>query len=431
MGSDVSSSNDHASIKLQCESSLCVAGEEFKGSVEVRAKRTFRVKNVLVEVGGTEYARIDDQRNSEKFLTDFIPLELPNNQGIVTVGRYTLPFYFRIPANFPCSVPEFTTDEGKGYVEYYCKAKLEMSEEEPIEDGTKLKVVQTPKVTEPVVLNQVKAIKGWFSSDKGMAEIEVIVPKTELYSGEHISLNVNLNCENCLLKVKRIKCKLYEKTIIAKIKGNFDTKHMDKFKVMKSYLPGVEPKKKVSYVETIAIPTKLENRVLESVNGQYIKRSYVLVLVPVFDIVGGDNMMSVETVLTLSSLTVDRMPQLQKLPTNSANFRNEPMPMMLMMPGMQQVPQMQEMHQPMPPHMQMMPQVPDLGPQIPIQPEPVASAYIVESGPHPNQFVPADGVEIPVGQPTQYNPNLPLYPSFDSYVPPPAQNNVQPLYPQL
>eukprot|EP00826_Nyctotherus_ovalis_P033276 TRINITY_DN2688_c0_g1_i1.p1 TRINITY_DN2688_c0_g1~~TRINITY_DN2688_c0_g1_i1.p1 ORF type:complete len:432 (-),score=123.70 TRINITY_DN2688_c0_g1_i1:16-1311(-) len=431
MGSDVSSSNDHASIKLQCESNLCIAGEEFKGSVEIRAKKTFVVKSILVEVGGTEYARIDDQRNNEKFFNDFIPLDLPNNQGIVKAGKYSLPFYFRVPVNFPCSVPDFTTDEGKGRVEYYCKAKLEMSEEEPIEDGAKLKVVQAPKVTEPVVLSQVKAIKGWFGSDKGVAEIEVIVPKTELYSGEHISLNVNLNCENCQLKVKRVKCKLYEKTVIAKIKGDFDTKHMDKFKVMKAYLPGVEPKKKVSYVETIAIPTKLEDRVLESINGQYIKRSYVLVLVPVFDIVGGDNMMSVETGLTLSSLTVDRMPQLQKPPANPANFHNEPMPMMPGMPMMQQMPQMQEMPQPVPPHMQMMPQVPDLGPQIPIQPEPMVSAYMMESAPYHNQFVQADGEQIPVGQPAQYNPNLPLYPSFDSYVPPPVQNNVQQLYPQL
>lgn len=424
MGSDISSSNSYASIKVQCETDLCIGNQEFKGTVRVHVKKAFTIKSIMVEIVGVEVTR-DTKKNEEKIITDYIPLDLPNRQGIVMAGTYMLPFYFKLNDAFPSSVPEFSVEGVRACIEYRCWAKLEMEGKELIGDSLVLNFVHEPKPTQPVVLNQIKAIKGWFGSDKGVSEIEVIIPKSDLYSGEQLTLNINLNNEHCSLKIKRIKCKLYEETIATEEKGNFTDQARTKYKVMKYYLPGVDAKCKASHVESIEMPTKRETRVLESIYGQYIRRTYTLVLVPVFDVVGGDGMMSVETVLTLSSYNGNKAPKPKEIPSDYQ--KPQPMPIQPEPPTM-------------PPQVPIMPQEPNYYQQIPIPPQPLVSAYSMEAVPAPSNFVHSDGVHVPVGNPIEWDPNQPpanpqLYPSFEPYPPMPVQDSVQdkakPLYPQF
>lgn len=424
MGSEISSSNSYASIKMQCETNLCVGNQEFKGIVRVHVKKAFMIKSIMVEIAGVEVTK-DSKKNEEKIITDYIPLDLPNRQGLIVTGTYMLPFYFKLNDAFPSSVPEFRVEGIKAYIEYRCWAKLEMEDKELIGDSVVLDFVHKPKPTQPVVLNQMKAIKGWFRSNKGISEIEVIVPKSDLYSGEKLMLNINLNNENCFLKIRRIKCKLYEETIATEEKGNFTDQPRTKYKVMKCYLPGVDAKQKASHIETIEIPTKRETRVLESVYGQYIRRTYTLVLAPVFDVVGGDGMMSVETPLTLSSYTGNEAPGPKEIPAD--HQKPQPMPAQPEPPAM-------------PPQVPIMPQEQNYYQQMPIPPQPLFSSYPMEAVPAPNNFIHSDGVNVPVGNPIQWNPNQPpanpqLYPSFEPYPSMPVQDGVQdkakPLYPQI
>eukprot|EP00826_Nyctotherus_ovalis_P002338 TRINITY_DN1045_c0_g2_i1.p1 TRINITY_DN1045_c0_g2~~TRINITY_DN1045_c0_g2_i1.p1 ORF type:complete len:425 (+),score=82.39 TRINITY_DN1045_c0_g2_i1:23-1276(+) len=386
---------------------LCVAEEEFKGTVKVVVKKPFSVKAILIEINGMEVTRIADQRALNNIIVDYIPLELPNRQGVVYIGTYTLPFHFKLPGVFPCSVPEFSIEGIRAFIEYRCIAKLEMNNTDPIESVFKLNFAQPPRLTEPVALHQVKTVKGWFNMTKGIAELEAVIPKTEIFSGEQLSLNINLNCENCLLKVKRIKCKLYEETIVTDERGKFTGRPKTRIKVMKRYLPGVEARHKVSYVETVDIPVKYESRILESINGQYIKRYYVLMLVPAFDIIRGDKMMSVETVMAISSLSVDAFSSLKHAPYI---FHSQ-----LSMPAQSQVMEA-------PAQMSFVPQAANC--VQPIPPEIMREPFPVEPILPQSSIVRQDGVPLS---------NPPLYPSLDLFEVPPLQDrqNAKSLYPQL
>lgn len=406
MGAQVHSSNSFASIKVECDSELCIADKEFKGTVKVDVKKPFSVKAILIEIDGTEVTRVADQRSLDRIVADYIPLELPSRQGVVYIGVYSLPFHFKLPSIFPCSVPEFSIEGVRASIEYRCIAKLEMNNTDPIESILKLNFAQPPKLTEPVVLRQMKTVKGWFNMTKGIAELEAVVPKTEIFSGEQLSLNINLNCENCLLRVKRIKCKLYEETVVTDERGNFAGRPKTRIKVMKRYLPGVEARHKVSYVETVDIPAKYESRILESINGQYIKRYYVLMLVPAFDIIRGDKMMSVETPMAISSLSPDTL----------SSFNHPP----AAFPTQSSISRMSLQSQPV--------QTSFVAPAAdcvqPIPPEIVRGSFPLESVPPQNSFVPQD--RAPFSSP-------PLYPSIDLFGAPPLQDRQNPksLYPQL
>jgi hypothetical protein len=430
MGSEFSTSNSYASVRLECDSDLCVGDEEFKGMIKVNVKKTFSLKNFLVEIDGKEESTTPENKNSEKIITDYIPLDLPNRQGIVNAGTYMVPFYFKLSKNFPCSFPRYTIEDNQGKIEYICTAKLELNDEKVIGDKMKLRFVHRPITTESIVLHQTKEIKGWFSSDKGISTIEVVIPKSQVYSGEKIAVNINLDNKNCLLKIKRIKCKIYEKTVITGQQSNFEDKPTRTYKVMKCYLPGVEAKKDVSLVETITMPVKREERVLESVSGIYIRRFYVLVLVPVFDIVGGDKMLSVETVLTLSSLGEGSVLHVDGVERNFEKKSQMQKIMPVQPMSMQTIPE-----QPQPPMIQppmpMIPQEQNFGQQIPIPPQMMGSAYQADFIAPLYNHVQYDGMNIPVGNPTEWNPNPPIYPAFEPYPPAQAPNDNKGLYPQL
>lgn len=242
-------------------------------------------------------------------MEELIPLDVPNIQNIVQPGSYELPFTFKLPSSLPNSCPRKKLDSLEGRLEYSCTARLEIEGTTPIQAREVFKFSRPPVHTGTLVLKKVQEVKGLLGADKGKVDVEVVIPKTGITSGESLNIFFSMNCINCSIGFKRIKCKLYEDTALTDVRKIFVNKTMERIKVMKCYLPGVKEHQKNSYVETLRFPKEFEKRTLESVTGEFIRRNYVLSIVPVFNMIRGDRKLKLETIIDISSLTPEFIPK--------------------------------------------------------------------------------------------------------------------------
>ena len=169
-------------------------------------------------------------------------------------------------------------------------------------------------------MSKSQIVKGWFGSVKGTIYVEFTIPKNGIASGEKLGFNVTLDCTKTALGLKRLKIKLYEDTVLTDAPHYFVEKPNKRCKVMKCYYKGVEAGNKITYCDVLPIPKTQKERILESISGEYIKRTYLLMVVPVFNIMHGDRAMKMETLINLSSAPAkksDPIPRVWNLPSQN------------------------------------------------------------------------------------------------------------------
>ena len=112
---------------------------------------------------------------------------------------------------------------------------------------------------------------------------------------------MNLNCENCSVGVKDVKCVLYEETEFTYYAIINIRPPIKKTEIARWTMPGVIPNSKIVYVQTLQIPP--EKRRLESVSGVNVKRKYYMEIIPRFHMMLGAKKMKLTYILNMSSLT--------------------------------------------------------------------------------------------------------------------------------
>ena len=236
--SEVSSKNDYGSIDLQYDSNVCIGDQDFKGKVVVNVIKEFMFQELIVRVVGVEGFKSSKGEDNKEKIIDHIPLDMPNDYGLVEPGEYRLSFTLKIPAALTNSFPKMSLGGIEGFVEYTCDAKLMSDDDKFIEVKKRLIVSQAPIYSGGYSVTKSQLIDGWFGSPKGLLNIDVVFPKDGIFSGENLPINVNLNNSDCTLDIKRVKCKLYEDTKLTSNKSNFTNSPMSRIKIKKWYLPG-------------------------------------------------------------------------------------------------------------------------------------------------------------------------------------------------
>eukprot|EP00826_Nyctotherus_ovalis_P054961 TRINITY_DN725_c0_g4_i1.p1 TRINITY_DN725_c0_g4~~TRINITY_DN725_c0_g4_i1.p1 ORF type:complete len:257 (+),score=43.54 TRINITY_DN725_c0_g4_i1:428-1198(+) len=183
------------------------------------------------------------------------------------------------------------------------------------------------------MISQAKNVTGWFGSDKGPCSMSVVLGRTALYPKEPLSVNVDLDCTACSLKINELKCSFYQETTFSRAKGMFQHMPTKRKKLQSWTLQGVEANQKVSFVHTLNIPNFYKDLPLHTVNGKLVRQVYILKFKPVFNVTFGDRKMKLETAVGMcplppESFIVDSFPPVQnpvyQAPAGEWQAPNEP-----------------------------------------------------------------------------------------------------------
>lgn len=351
---EVPSSNKYGKIQVDFDFPFCVPNKQYEGMLQVKIFQYIAISAVEIEFYGEEctLARVtngSDITNKGELLRHIIPLSLPNVNGIVKPGEYSLPFSFR-PPNLINSFPKTNYQNMVGHIEYFCIAN--------VFDDTKKLMLQSKrlfKFINPISsidnypLSREDRVTGWFGKDKGICKIGVVLGKTAVYSGEPLNVNVDLDCTNCAVRMKSLKCYLYQETFFTHVKEMFNIMPTRSQKVKSWTLQGVGANQKISYVHALTIPVSFYDGYgdvqLRLVDGHLIRQKYLLVFKPDFGFPFHENNMQLESHIGVcpvpASHFVEEIPNVAgqlPLPFLGDGFMPVPMPALIVYPVQQVFP---------------------------------------------------------------------------------------------
>ena len=315
MGSDqaiASSRSEYGAVLLQLENPICISGEQLRGAFIVNIYRAYPVEEVSVTIKGEEIITKKGRMSRTPVIIQTMPMNIPHYNSVIQPGQYILPFIFNIPLTCPSAIDTICVRNARGRIEYSVTGKIQGHDKGIPEMAYMLPfIVNQPILFENDCLTSDKQkVTGYFWRKKGTTSLEVVMAKNGLYAGEQMFLKVNIDNSQCDCDIAEVKAHLYEEiTLTFNRNFGFMSPFKSKREVTVASFSGVPRGGKTSYVKTLKLAPKEPAIRLESVNGSSVKRTYVLEIVPMYDMNLVSNKPKVAYYLNIGSLA--SKPQVQ------------------------------------------------------------------------------------------------------------------------
>ena len=300
---EIRTSNQFGSIKLEFENDICVPSKQYFGTALISILMGIPYRSSTIEIYGVELSYDSLTKVPNVFLRQVIPFNLNVINGIAQPGKYVIPLSFSIDKNFPAtfvsSIKGFKTE-----VKYFIKATIiDANNVILLQDIRPFRFIPLQPFIPNYAVAKSQEISGWFWRNRGKCNIEVIMNKNAIYATEPFPMNITLDSTNCELTMTRLQCTLFEHTTISNVLNGFAGMPSQRTKIQSWTLKGVPPRQKLSYIEFLTPVFEYQGRPLQSISSGFAKRIYILEFIPIFDTLGGDQKMSLETIIGICPLS--------------------------------------------------------------------------------------------------------------------------------
>ena len=278
--------NEFATLSLQLDNSLHIAGDKLHGTCTLTISKPFPFLALDLNVKGMEEVVRHGARTETIVLNQLVPLSPPLSNSILEPGEYKLPFETILPALLPGSIGNFKGDAQGTGIKYTAKATLRSSSSEirELQHELPLTIKQPLSIEYNVMAQELESVTASMGRNKGKATLEIMLNKNGIHIDDDIVGNVTIDNTSCACTAKEVICHLYEETTLLHSGRPEISPLFLKEEIAKWNLPGVPANQRATHPLALRLPQKAENEELGVISGVNIKRNYKLEYESIYDI---------------------------------------------------------------------------------------------------------------------------------------------------